>query len=47
MTLQNFERMICQAKPHWRNKKEAGVQIQSSGKHYVYDYEVSTGATPA
>ncbi len=26
---------------------EAGAQIQSSRKHFVYDYGVSTEATPA
>ncbi len=30
--LQNFERIKTQARPYWRNKKEAGVQILSSGK---------------
>ncbi len=34
-TLQNFERMTSKAWPHWWNKIEAGVQIQSSGKHIV------------
>ncbi len=29
-TLQNIERVTSQAWPHWQNKKEAGVQIQSS-----------------
>ncbi len=27
-TLQKFERVTPQTRPHWRNKKEAGVQIQ-------------------
>ncbi len=35
-----------QAWPHWWNKKEAGVRIQSSWKHFITDYEVSTEATP-
>ncbi len=37
-TLQNFERITSHARP---------VQIQSPGKHFVYDYAVSTELTPA
>ncbi len=29
-TLQNFEMKASQVRPHWRNKKEAGVQTQCS-----------------
>ncbi len=39
--------MTSQAWPHWRNKKEAGIQIQSPRKHSAYECEVSTEATPA
>ncbi len=44
--LQKLERLTSQARPHWRNKKEVGAQIQSSGNTCVYDYEVSAEATP-
>ncbi len=45
-TLQNFEMVTSQARPHWQNVKEDGIQIQSIRKHFEYDYEVSTEATP-
>ncbi len=38
--------MTSQARPHWQNKKEAGVQILSSRTNLVYGYEVFTEATP-
>ncbi len=44
--LQNFEWIETEARPYWRNKKEAGVQILSSGKHFIYRHGVSTEVTP-
>ncbi len=40
--LQKLESVTSQARPHWRNKKEAGVQIHSPRKHHG----ISTEATP-
>ncbi len=43
---QNFERVTSQARSHWRNKIEAGVQVQSSREHLNYGHEVSAETTP-
>ncbi len=45
-TRQKFERVTYLAWPHWRNNKDAGVQTQSSGEHFICIYEVSTVGTP-
>ncbi len=42
---QNFEGVTSQARSHWRNKIEAGIQVQSSREHLNSGHEVSAETT--
>ncbi len=39
--------MTSQDWPHWRDENDDGFQIESSRKHFVYDYLVFTEETSA